>query len=110
MEVDKGLLAFFAEEEGAVGVVGALAGKVAAGGLVEAGGEGVGAGVATGGVGAPAGGIVPAVAPAGGVGVNGDVEHVVLAQAPAVVAHAAAALGQRDVGLFGDEEGGDDAG
>ena len=71
---------------------------------------GIGPGASTGGVGAPAGGVVPAVAPAGGVGVDGDEEHVVLAQAPVVVAHAAAALGQEDVGLFGDEEGGDEAG
>jgi len=153
MEVNDGLLAGGAEEEGAVGVVvheevfgedggaggvaeevevgfevgvavgvvgaEALAGKVVAGCLVEGGGEGIGPGVATGGVGAPAGGFVPAVAPTGGVGVDGNEEHVVLAQLAAPLAHAAAALGQGDVGLFGDEEGcvvaeagegGDDAG
>ena len=54
VKVNKGLLAFGAEEEGAVGGV-------------EGGGEGIGPGVATGGVGAPAAGGEPAVAPAGGI-------------------------------------------
>jgi len=89
----------------AVGVVGAesLAGKVEAGGFVEAGGKGIGTGVAAGRVGAPAGGIVPAVAPAGSVGVDGDEDDVVFAEAPAEGVDAAAALGQQDVFLFGDE-------
>ena len=47
-----------------------------AGGLVEAGGEGVGEGVAFGGVAGPAGGGVPAGAVAGGVDVEGDEEDV----------------------------------
>ena len=112
VKVDEGLLAFGAEEEGAVGgvvheeifhkdcrsqgvakevevgfLVGvgvgvvraeAVAGEVGLGGGVEGGGEGIGPGVATGGVGAPAGGVVPAVAVAGGVAVDGDEEDVVL--------------------------------
>lgn len=60
VEVDDGLLAFWAEEEGAVGVgvheevFGAetVAGEVGLGGGVEGGGEGIGPGVSTGGVGA----------------------------------------------------------
>ena len=47
-----------------------------AGGLVEAGSEGVGEGVAFGGVAGPAGGSVPAGAVAGGVDVEGDEEDV----------------------------------
>ena len=47
-----------------------------AGGLVEAGGEGVGEGVAFGGVAGPAGGGVPAGAVAGGVDVEGDQDDV----------------------------------
>ena len=48
------------------------AGEVDLGGMVEGGGEGIGPGVATGGVGAPAGGVVPAVAVAAALG-QGDV-------------------------------------
>ena len=82
-----------------VGVVGAeaVAGKVGPGGGVEGGGEGIGTGVATGGVSAPAAGGEPAVAPAGGVAVDGDEEDVVFAQLTAPLVHAAAALGQGDV-------------
>ena len=56
--------------EVAVGVVGAEAhaGEVGLGGGVEGGGEGIGLGVATGGIGAPAAGGEPAVATAGGMG------------------------------------------
>lgn len=43
----------------------------------------IGTGVSTGGVGAPAGGIVPTVAPAGGVGVDGDEDDVARAESPA---------------------------
>ena len=127
MEVNKGLLAFFAEKEVAVfvvvheevfgedgraggvaeevevflevgvgvGVVGAeeMAREVAPGGVVEGGGEGIGPGVATGGVGAPATGGEPAVTSAGGVAVDGDEEDVVFAQLAAPLVHAAAALG-----------------
>ena len=50
------------------------------GGSVEDGGEGIGLGVATGGVGAPAAGGEPAVASAGGVAVDGDEEDVVFPQ------------------------------
>ena len=140
MEVNKRLLAFFAEEEvtvlvvvheevfgedgGAVGVaekveVGFLVGvdvcvvgaeamarEVDLGGVVEGGGEGIGPGVATGGVGAPAAGGEPAVAPAGGVAVDGDEEDVVFAQLAAPLVHAAAALGQGDVRFLRHQERG----
>ena len=77
--------------------------------MVEAGGEGIGPGVAMGGVGAPAGGVVPAVAVAGGVGVDGDEDDVVLAELAAPLVHAAAALGQGDVPFLRDKEFGVDA-
>lgn len=152
MEVNKGLLAFGTEEEGAVGVIvheeifgedggaagvaeegeagfqvgvavgvvgaEAVAGEVGLGGGVEGGGEGIGPGVTTGGVGAPAAGGEPAVAPAGGVAVDGDEEDVVFAQLAAPLVHAAAALGQGDVRFLRHQErgiqapglkGGDDA-
>ena len=152
MEVNKGLLAIFAEEEVAVdrvvheeifhkncrsqgvaeevevflevgvgvGVVGAeaVAGEVGLGGVVEGGGEGIGPGVTTGGLGAPVAGEEPAVAPAGGVAVDGDEEDVVFAQLAAPLVHAAAALGQGDVRFLRRQErsvqapclkGGDDA-
>lgn len=138
MEVDNGGLAFFGEEESAVGyrvhkkvlyedcrrervaeqveigllvrvavgVVGAeaLAGKVEAGGFVEAGSEGIGPGVAPRGVGAPAGGIVPAVATAGGVGVDGDEDDVASAEGLADGVDAAAAFGEGDVFALRHEE------
>ena len=92
----------------AVGVVGteSLAGEVELGTFIETGGEGIGPGVSPGGVGALAGGVVPAVAPAGGVGVDGDEDDVVPAEEAAAFVDAAASLGQRDVFLFGNEEGG----
>ena len=63
----------------AVGVVVAEAhsGEMAGGGIVEACGQSVGAGVATGGVGAPAACVHPAVAVAGGIDVDGDEDDVV---------------------------------
>ncbi len=88
------------------------------GGGVEGGGEGVGPGVATGGVGAPAAGGEPAVATAGGVAVDGDEEDVLFAQLAAPLVHAAAALEQGDVRFLRHQErgvqalgleGGDDA-
>ena len=90
----------------AVGVVGAEAhtGEMTGGGIVEAGGQAVGPGVATGGVGAPAAGVHPAVAVAGGVDVDGNEDDVVFAEAAVPVVHAAAALLQGDVFLLGDEE------
>ena len=72
--------------------------------MVEGGGEGIGLGVATGGVGAPAGGVVPAVSAAGGVGVDGDDDDVVLAEPAAPGIDAAAALGQGDVRFLRDKE------
>ena len=67
--------------------------------MVEGGGEGIGPGVATGGVGAPAGGVVPAVAVAGGVGMDGDDDDVVLAEpaAPGIDAAAAQWVRERTV-------------
>ena len=110
----------FLEVGVAVGVVraDAVAGEVDLGGVVEGGGEGIGPGVSTGGVGAPAAGGEPAVAPAGGVAVDGDEEDVVFAQLAAPLVHAAAALGQGDVRFLRHQErgvqapglkGGDDA-
>ena len=104
----------------AVGVVGAEThtGKVLAGCVVEASGQAVGTSVATGCVGAPATGVHPAVAVTGGVDVDGDEDDIVFAEAAAPGGHAAAALLQGDVFLFGNEEfgvkatggqGGDDA-
>ena len=85
----------------AVGVVGAeaLAGQVERGGFIEACGEGIGPGVAPRGVGAPAGGIVPAVATAGGIGVDGDEDDVAGAEDLADGVYAAAALGDAIVAL-----------
>lgn len=90
----------------AVGVVGAeaLAGQVERGGFIEACGEGIGPGVAPRGVGAPAGGIVPAVATAGGIGVDGDEDDVAGAEDLADGVYAAAALGEGDVLLLRHEE------
>ena len=90
----------------AVGVVGAEAhaGEMAGGGIVEAGGQAIGPGVATGGIGAPAAGVHPAVAVAGSVDVDGDEDDVVFAQASAPVVDATAALRQGDVFLLGNEE------
>ena len=90
----------------AVRVVGAEAhsGEMAGGGIVEAGGQAIGPGVATGGVGAPAAGVHPAVAVACGIDVDGNEDDVVFAQAPAPFVDAAAALRQGDVFLLGDEE------
>ena len=81
---------------GVAGIVGAdgFAFGGVAGGLVEAGGEGVGEGVAFGGVAGPAGGGVPAGAVAGGVDVEGDEEDV----------GGADAFFEGDVFGFGDEE------
>lgn len=76
------------------------------GSFVKAGGQSIGPDVSPGGKGAPAGGIVPAVALSGGVGVDGDEDDVVFSQLAAPLVHAAAALGQRDVFRFGYEEGG----
>lgn len=75
-----------------------------AGGLVEAGGEGVGEGVAFGGVAGPAGGGVPAGAIAGGVDVEGDEEDVGGALGCADGVGAADAFFEGDVFGFGDEE------
>ena len=97
----------FLEVGGGIGVVGveAVAGEMVAGGGVEGGGEGIGPGASTGGVGAPAAGGGPVFAGTGGVAVDGDEEDVVFAELAVPLVHAAAALGQGDVGGFGDEEG-----
>ena len=89
-----------------VGVVGAEthSGEMAGGGIVEAGGQAVGPGVATGGVGAPAAGVHPAVAVTGGVDVDGNEDDVVFAEESAPVVDATAALRQGDVFLLGDKE------
>ena len=78
MGVAEDVEVFFPVGVAVAGVVGAdgFAFEGVAGGLVEAGGEGVGEGVAFGGVAGPAGGGVPAGAVAGGVDVEGDEEDV----------------------------------
>ena len=85
----------FDEDGGTVGV---------AGGLVEAGGEGVGEGVAFGGVAGPAGGGVPAGAVAGGVDVEVDEEDVGGALGCADGVGAADAFFEGDVFGFRNEE------
>ena len=75
-----------------------------AGGLVEAGGEGVGEGVAFGGVAGPAGGGVPAGAVAGGVDVDADEDDVGFAVGGAVGVGATDTFLKGDVVCFGDEE------
>ena len=132
------MLAFFTEEEGAVGGVvheevfgedgGAagvaeeveggldvgiavgevhpetLVGDVELGGVIEAGGEAVGRGVLGRGVGAPAGGVVPAVAFAGSVAVDGNEDDVLFAEGVAEAVDAVAALEEANVFFFRDQE------
>ena len=95
-----------------------LVGDVDLGGVVEAGGEAVGRGVLRRGVGAPAGGVVPAVAFAGSVAVDGNEDDVLLAEGVAEAVDAVAALEEAEVFFFRDQEfsvvvpgleGGDDA-
>ena len=90
----------------AVGVIGAEthAGKVVGGGIVEAGGQSVGPGVAAGGIGAPATGVHPSASSSGSVDVNGDENDIVFAELATPGIDAAAALLQGNVFLFGDEE------
>ena len=78
MGVAEDVEVFFPVGGAFAGVVGAdsFAFEDVAGGLVEAGGEGVGESVAFGGVAGPAGGGVPTGAVAGGVDVEGDEEDV----------------------------------
>lgn len=73
-------------------------------GFIQACGQGIGPGVAPCGVNAPVGGIVPAVAPAGGVGVDGDEDDVACAEGLADGVNATAAFGEGDVLLFRYEE------
>ena len=90
----------------AIGVVGAeaLAGEVELCCFIQACGEGIGPGVAPRGVGAPAGGIVPAVATASGIGVDGDEDDIVLAQKSANLIDTPASFGQWDIGEFWHEQ------
>lgn len=73
-------------------------------GLCELFGEGVGAGLAFGGVDAPAGGGGPFFAVAVCVGVDGDEDDVFFAVCSADGVCSPAAFRERDVGFFGDEE------
>ena len=91
-------------EQYAEGLNHPLAGQVERGGFIEACGAGIGPGVAPRGVGAPAGGIVPAVATAGGIGVDGDEDDVAGAEDLADGVNATAAFGEGDVLLFRHEE------
>ena len=74
----------------AVGIVGeeTHTGEVVAGCVVEASGQAVGPGVATGCVGAPATGVHPSASSAGSVGVDRDQADIALAQLPAPGVHA----------------------
>ena len=74
--------------------------------IVQAGGQFVSFGVAVGGIGTPAGDIVPAVAHSGGVAVNRDEDNILLANGPAESIDTAAALRQGDVFLFRNEKPG----
>ena len=73
-------------------------------GVVEAGGEAVGRGVLGRGVGAPAGGVVPAVAFAGSVAMDGDEDDVLFAEGVAEAVDAVAALEEADVVVFRYQE------
>ena len=82
----------------------ALVGDMDLGGVVEAGGEAVGRGVLGRGVGAPAGGVVPAVAFAGSVAMDGDEDDVLFAEGVAEAVNAVAALEEADVVVFRYQE------
>ena len=106
MGVAEDVEVFFPVGVAVAGVVGAdgFAFEGVAGGLVEAGGEGVGEGVAFAGVAGPAGGGVPSGAVAGGVDVDADEDDVGFAEGGAVGVDAADAFFEGDVFGFGDEE------
>ena len=89
---------------GAVEEANLLAGEVLGGGLVEVVCKEVGAGDAGGGVGAPAGGVVPFAVRGGGVDVDADEDDVLPAEGVGDCVLAAAALLKGDVGFFGDQE------
>lgn len=82
----------------------ALVGDVDLGSVVEAGGEAVGRGVLGRGVGAPAGGVVPAVAFAGSVAMDGDEDDVLFTEGVAEAVDSVAALEEADVVVFGYQE------
>lgn len=91
-----------------VGVVDAefVAGEVVSGGFVQAGGQFVGEAVAVVSVAAPAGGVVPFLAVAGGVYVDGDDNSLLdgLANLAGEFVGSAYAFLQGDVFFFGDQE------
>ena len=72
--------------------------------MVEAGGEGVGEGMAFGGIAGPAGGGVPLGAVAGGVDVDADEDDVGFAEGGAMGVDAADTFFEGDVFGFGNEE------
>lgn len=82
----------------------AMAGDMNLGSVIEAGGQAVGRGVAGGGVGAPAAGVVPAVAFAGSVAMDGDEDDVLFAEGVAEAVNAVAALEEADVVVFRYQE------
>ena len=82
----------------------ALVGDMDLGGVVEAGGEAVGRGVLGRGVSAPTGGVVPAVAFAGSVAMDGDEDDVLFAEGVAEAVNAVAALEEADVVVFRYQE------
>lgn len=73
-------------------------------GIVQAGCQGIGLGFTPGGEATPAPGIEPVPAVSGGVNVNGDENHLIVAELPADGVYAAAALLQGNVLAFGDDE------
>ena len=106
MEVNKGLLAFFAEEEVAVGVIvheEVFGEDGRAGGMAEEVEVFLEVGVGVGVVGAEA---LAGEVGLGGVAVDGDEDDVLAAQLAAPLVHAAAALGQGDVRFLRHQERG----
>jgi len=81
-----------------------LVGDVDLGGVIEAGGEAVGRGVLGRGVGAPAGSVVPAVAFAGSVAMDGDEDDVLFTEGVAEAVDTVAALEEADIVVFRYQE------
>lgn len=89
-----------------VGVIGpeAHSWQMAFRSLVQAGCQGVGLGLTPGCVAAPAAGIEPILTVSGCIDVDGEENHLVVAEPPADGVYATAALLQRDVSAFRDDE------
>ena len=74
------------------------------GGVIEAGGEAVGRSVFERGVGAPAGGVIPAVTFASSVAMDGDEDDVLFTEGVAEAVDSVAALEEADVVVFRYQE------